>query len=48
MYGFACYEKLTLSHSELERGARMKSVGVLAPSFEYLHLHKPFLEEQVK
>jgi len=48
MYGFACYEKLILSHSELERGARMKSVGVLAPSFEYLHLHKPFLEEQVK
>lgn len=47
-YGISCYEKLILAHSEVERGARMKSVGVIASSFEFLHLHKPFLEDQVR
>lgn len=34
--------------SELERGARMKSVGILSPSYTLLYRHMHFLENQVR
>lgn len=34
--------------SELERGARMKSVGVLSPSYTLLYRYMHFLENQVR
>ena len=34
--------------SEIERGARMKSVGILATSYTLLYRHMQFLETQVR
>lgn len=34
--------------SELERGARMKSVGILCPSYTLLYRYMHFLENQVR
>ena len=34
--------------SEIERGARMKSVGILATSYTLLYRHLQFLETQVR
>lgn len=34
--------------SELERGARMKSVGILSPSYTLLYRYMHFLENQVR
>uniref|UniRef100_T1IHJ7 DENN domain-containing protein 11 n=1 Tax=Strigamia maritima TaxID=126957 RepID=T1IHJ7_STRMM len=45
-YGASCFENMPVD-SEIERGARMKSVGVLAASYLSLYTHIPFLEEQV-
>lgn len=46
-YGLSCYEKISVS-SVQERGARMKSVGVLARTYRYLHIHREFLQRQVR
>lgn len=46
-YGLSCFEKISVS-SVQERGARMKSVGVLAHTYRYLHLHREFLQRQVR
>ena len=34
--------------SEIERGARMKSVGILSNSYTLLYRHMQFLETQVR
>lgn len=34
--------------SEIERGARMKSLGILATSYTLLYRHMQFLETQVR
>lgn len=46
-FGAACYEKLTV-HSEIERGARMKSVGVIVANYDTLHHHLEYLAQQVR
>ncbi|ELT95107.1 hypothetical protein CAPTEDRAFT_176151 [Capitella teleta] len=46
-YGLSCFENMPVD-SELERGARMKSVGILATSYTLLHRHMQFLETQVR
>lgn len=45
-FGAACYEKLTVL-SEIERGARMKSVGVIVANYDTLHHHLEYLAQQV-
>ncbi|XP_014680776.1 PREDICTED: protein LCHN-like [Priapulus caudatus] len=47
LYGISCFENMPVE-SQLERGARMKSVGILTTSYRNLHCHKPFLEIQVR
>ncbi|XP_064466566.1 DENN domain-containing protein 11-like isoform X2 [Ornithodoros turicata] len=47
LYGLSCFENMKVDNEE-ERGARMKSVGVLAKSYALLHLYMPFLQEQVR
>lgn len=47
LYGLACYEKMSVE-SEIERGARMKSVGILSTSYTLLYRHIQFLEAQVR
>lgn len=47
LFGLSCYEKLSVD-SEEERGARMKSIGLLAASYSSLHKHMEFLQEQAK
>nr|CAB3258649.1 protein LCHN-like [Phallusia mammillata] len=47
LFGLSIYEKLRLD-SSIERGARMKSVGLLAASYTTLHRHMQFLENQVR
>ncbi|KAL3860047.1 hypothetical protein ACJMK2_010219 [Sinanodonta woodiana] len=47
MYGLACFENMPVE-SEIERGARMKSVGILATSYTLLYRHMQFLETQVR
>lgn len=47
LYGLACFENMPVE-SEIERGARMKSVGVLATSYTLLYRHMQFLETQVR
>ena len=47
LYGLACYEKMSVE-SEIERGARMKSVGILSTSYTLLYRHIQFLESQVR
>ncbi|XP_062374167.1 DENN domain-containing protein 11-like isoform X2 [Sardina pilchardus] len=46
-FGLACFANLPVE-SELERGARMKSVGILSPSYTTLYRHMAFLENQVR
>ena len=46
-YGLACFENMPVE-SEIERGARMKSVGILATSYTLLYRHMQFLETQVR
>ncbi|KAL2102688.1 hypothetical protein ACEWY4_001856 [Coilia grayii] len=46
-FGLACFANLPVE-SELERGARMKSVGILSPSYTTLYHHMTFLENQVR
>jgi len=46
-YGMSCFEKISVS-SIKERGARMKSVGVLAHTYRHLHIHREFLQRQVR
>lgn len=47
LYGLACFENMPVE-SEIERGARMKSVGILSPSYISLYRHMQFLESQVR
>ncbi|XP_013774275.1 protein LCHN-like [Limulus polyphemus] len=46
-FGLACFENMKVD-CETERGARMKSVGILSPNYAVLHKHKEFLQEQVR
>ena len=46
-YGLSCYSKIAIA-SEEERGARMKSVGVLSLTYASLHNHMEFLHEAVE
>uniref|UniRef100_A0A8C3RXD0 DENN domain-containing protein 11 n=1 Tax=Chelydra serpentina TaxID=8475 RepID=A0A8C3RXD0_CHESE len=46
-FGLACFENMPVE-SELERGARMKSVGILSPSYTLLYRYMHFLENQVR
>eukprot|EP00128_Syssomonas_multiformis_P014088 Colp12_sorted_trinity150504_noHs@21320 len=46
VFGLSCYQKKMLD-SQQERGARMRSVGVLCAKYTSLHEHKEFLEAQV-
>nr|XP_037283627.1 DENN domain-containing protein 11-like [Rhipicephalus microplus] len=46
-YGLSCFENMKVENEE-ERGARMKSIGILAKSYSLLHLHKTFLQKQVR
>lgn len=46
-YGAACFEKLTIN-SDIERGARMKSIGVIVSSFNALHHHLEYLAQHVR
>ena len=47
MYGLSCFENMPVE-SEIERGARMKSVGIIATSYTLLYRHMQFLETQVR
>jgi len=47
MFGLACFENMPVD-SRTERGARMKSVGILATSYTLLYRHMQFLETQVR
>lgn len=47
LYGLSCFEKIPVANQE-ERGARMKSVGLLAVGYSDLHLHMDFLQRQVR
>ena len=47
LYGLSCFERIPVASQE-ERGARMKSVGLLAVGYSDLHLHMDFLERQVR
>lgn len=46
-FGMACFANMPVE-SELERGARMKSVGILSPSYTLLYRYMNFLENQVR
>ena len=43
----SCFERIAVD-SVAERGARMKSVGILCAKYTSLHEHMPFLEEEVR
>jgi len=47
LYGLSCFENMPVE-SELERGARMKSVGILSASYLSLYCHTEFLVDQVR
>ncbi|XP_054715749.1 DENN domain-containing protein 11-like [Uloborus diversus] len=47
LYGVACFENMPVDNA-CERGARMKSVGVLALTYTTLHHHMGFLRQQVR
>ncbi|KFM79126.1 Protein LCHN, partial [Stegodyphus mimosarum] len=47
LYGLACFENMPVDNA-CERGARMKSVGVLAVTYTSLHHHMDFLKKQVR
>ncbi|XP_041111415.1 DENN domain-containing protein 11-like isoform X2 [Polyodon spathula] len=46
-FGLACFANMPVE-SALERGARMKSVGILSPSYTLLYRYMHFLENQVR
>ena len=46
-YGLSCFALKSVS-SECERGARMKSVGIICTKYTSLHKHQEFLEKEVK
>lgn len=46
-FGLACFANMQVE-SQLERGARMKSVGILSPSYTLLYRYMNFLENQVQ
>lgn len=46
-FGLACFANMPVEN-ELERGARMKSVGILSPSYTLLYRYMHFLENQVR
>ena len=46
-FGLSCFQNMPVD-SEMERGARMKSVGILATSYTGLYKHMQFLENQVR
>ena len=43
----SCFERIAVDNVA-ERGARMKSVGILCAKYTSLHEHMPFLEEEVR
>ena len=47
LFGLSCFEKIPVASVE-ERGARMKSVGILAVGYSDLHFHMDFLQRQVR
>ena len=47
LYGLASFENMSVDNKS-ERGARMKSVGILARSYTHLYRHLPFLQGQVR
>nr|XP_002127536.1 protein LCHN-like [Ciona intestinalis] len=47
LFGLSCFEKMRVNSVE-ERGARMKSVGILASTYTTLFRHMQFLEMQVR
>lgn len=46
-FGLACFANMPVESVE-ERGARMKSVGILSPSYTLLYRYMSFLEHQVR
>ncbi|XP_035476279.2 DENN domain-containing protein 11-like [Scophthalmus maximus] len=46
-FGLACFANMAVE-SKVERGARMKSVGILSPSYTLLYRYMSFLEHQVR
>ncbi|KAK0145458.1 Protein LCHN [Merluccius polli] len=46
-FGLACFANMAVE-SVVERGARMKSVGILSPSYTLLYRYMSFLEHQVR
>nr|XP_020474883.1 protein LCHN-like isoform X1 [Monopterus albus] len=46
-FGLACFANMAVE-STVERGARMKSVGILSPSYILLYRYMSFLEHQVR
>ncbi|KAM9327581.1 DENN domain-containing protein 11-like [Pholidichthys leucotaenia] len=46
-FGLACFANMAVESTE-ERGARMKSVGILSPSYTLLYRYMSFLEHQVR
>uniref|UniRef100_A0A8C7N2E2 DENN domain-containing protein 11 n=1 Tax=Oncorhynchus kisutch TaxID=8019 RepID=A0A8C7N2E2_ONCKI len=46
-FGLACFANMPVE-SELERGTRIKSVGILSPSYTLLYHYMHFLENQVR
>jgi hypothetical protein len=47
LFGLGCYHKVSVDSIE-ERGARMKTVGLLAVSYSNLHSHMSFLKGQAQ
>eukprot|EP00002_Diphylleia_rotans_P019102 TRINITY_DN3698_c0_g1_i5.p1 TRINITY_DN3698_c0_g1~~TRINITY_DN3698_c0_g1_i5.p1 ORF type:complete len:361 (+),score=64.58 TRINITY_DN3698_c0_g1_i5:84-1166(+) len=45
-YGLACFHRRKLEEPNNERGARMKSVGVLMHSYSSLYFHQDFLQKE--
>ena len=46
-YGLSCFALKSISN-ESERGARMKSVGIICTKYTSLHEHQEFLEKEVR
>lgn len=47
LYGLACFHNVKVN-SEIERGARMKSVGLLTTSCSNIHFYKQFLQSKIR
>ncbi|GAB6032592.1 hypothetical protein CHUAL_011483 [Chamberlinius hualienensis] len=47
LYGLACFQNVKVD-SEIERGARMKSIGLLATSCSNIHFYKKFLQSEIR